>query len=113
MNVKQLVKLTFSLLLLTGIFLFHPRTASANCSVCLNPTGHTVHCWSKAATCSDAQTNLVPVCAQQAVDDGNCGILGNGYACQTTITSQSACYWNGSQYQIDAYATHGCVYCGQ
>jgi ribosomal protein L31 len=106
---KMIAKLCFSLALLATTFLYHPRIASANCSACLNQT-HTVSCWSKASSCAAAQSNLVSVCAIQAGEDGNCGLRGG--VCNTTITSQNACFWNGTQWQIDATAVHGCMICG-
>jgi hypothetical protein len=107
----RLGKLLLSLVLLIGALSIHPRIASANCSACLHGTPHTVNCWSKAASCAAALSNLTSVCLAQATSDGNCGSLGN--ACEFSATWQSACYWNGSEYQIDATGTHGCVYCGQ
>lgn len=103
--------LALAAVLVTSVLVLQPPQAHANCSACLTGTPHSVTCWSKASSCAAAQSNLVLVCAQTANEEQNCGEFGG--ACNVTITSQSACFWNGMQYQIDATASHGCVYCGQ
>jgi hypothetical protein len=112
MKSTTLRKLCLSLLLLVCVSTIHPRTASANCTGCLGSTSHTVTCWSYGSTCAAALASLAANCEATATEEGNCGLPG-AYACNFAATSQSACYWNGSQYQIDATGTHGCQRCGQ
>jgi hypothetical protein len=111
MKLTPLTKLCLCLVLLLAASTLHPRPAFATCSACLG--SHNVICWSWGATCADAQASLAANCESQATEAGVCGTLAGHGACNFAASPPPSCYWNGSQYQIDATGTVGCRFCGQ
>ncbi len=109
MKLTPLMKLCLCLVLLLAAFTLRPLPAFATCSACLG--SHSITCSSFGSTCALAQDHMLGYCQDGATNAGVCGIF--GYACNFSATSQSSCYWNGSQYEIDASGTVGCQYCGQ
>jgi hypothetical protein len=109
MKLTPFTKLCLCLVLLLAAFTLHPRPAFATCSACMG--SHNITCSSWGATCADAQASLAANCQSQATDAGVCGTLAGHGACN--FMGSGSCFWNGTQYQVDASGTVGCQFCGQ
>jgi len=64
--------------------------------------------WGMASTCAAAQTALTNSLFNTA--DANCYNRGYDGVCGTvTQVTTTPCYFNGTMFQIDAYANHSCL----
>lgn len=96
----------------SGLFTPAPEPADP-CHRCMgllrstSPGGGAASHWGFGSSCSialqDVTNQLWSAAADICVDDGALG------ACSLTVVQTAPCWWNGSQWVIDAYATFKCM----
>ena len=96
-----------------GIVYFSSTPAAEAIPTCFDgicPSGApftTATVWGKGSTCAAARSSA----SLQSYDKASIRCGGVFRVCNLTLVEHGACWFNGTQWVVDAHSTHNCIQC--